>query len=40
MYRTEHDYIDVEAEDEEAATMMMYETHGDWDFDSVEEIDD
>jgi hypothetical protein len=39
MYKMEHDYIIVEAEDEESATMKMYETHGDWDWDSTEEVE-
>jgi hypothetical protein len=39
MYKTEHDHIIVDAEDEESATMMMYETHGDWDWDSTEEVE-
>lgn len=39
MYRMDHDHVDVEADNEEDATMMMYDTHGDWEWDSTEEID-
>lgn len=39
-YKTDHTSVDVEADDWEDAITAGYDKVGDWEFDSVEEVED